>query len=168
MNRTKHFVLILTIVALTWLIVWRIPLRPSTAQESSVGKQMLSSRAKLVVETNTLTFKNNRGGRLISIPALENDVKVIVELPSGGAYLQVMAEGDLVSDSDVIPIENVIWQASGCTSSGGLLSKSASMTVGAWTEGGTKELVFRFFLKDSEHYPEGEYRSSILFTLASP
>ena len=79
-----------------------------------------------------------------------------------------MADGDLVSEAGIIPIENVIWQASGCISSGGSLSKSASVRVGAWIEGGNKQLVFRFFLKDSEHYPEGEYRSTILFTLASP
>jgi hypothetical protein len=168
MNRTNHFVLILAIIALTWLIVWRIPLKSSTAQESSVAKQMLGSRAKLVVETNTVTFQNNRVGKLISIPALENDVKVIVELPSGGACLLVMAEGDLVSDSDIIPIEEVVWQVSGDGFMGGPLSKKTTQKAGSWIRGGVAEGHFRFFIKDGRNYPEGKYRATLTFTLSAP
>jgi hypothetical protein len=168
MNRTNRFVSILAIIALTWLVIWRIPLNSSTAQESSVAKQMLGSRAKLVVETNTVTFPNNRVGRLISIPALENDVKVIVELPSGAACLQVMAEGDLVSDSDIIPIEEVVWQVSGDGFMGGTLSKKTAQKAGSWIRGGVAEGHFRFFLNDVWNYPEGEYRATLTFTLTAP
>ena len=163
-----YSLLVVAIIALVWLIAWRSSVKPSTAQELSVAKEMLSSRAKLVVETNTLTFENNRGGRLISIPALENDVKVIVELPSGGAYLQVMAEGDLVSDSDIIPIEKVAWQVSGDGFMGGTLSKKTAQKAGSWIRGGVAEGHFRFFLNDVLNYPEGEYRATLTFTLTAP
>jgi hypothetical protein len=168
MNRKNHFVSILTIVALTWLIVWRIPLRSSTAQESSVAKQMLGSRAKLVVETNTVTFQINRVGRLISIPALENDVKVVIEAPSGGACLQLVVEGDLVSGSDIIPIEEVVWQVSGDGFMGGTLSKKTAQKTGSWIRGGVAEGHFRFFLNNVRDYPEGKYWATLTFTLTAP
>jgi len=168
MNQKNHLVLVLAIVALTWLIVWRIPLRPSTAQESPVAKQMHGSRATLIVETNTVRFQNKRGGSLTSVPALENDVKVIIEVPSGGAFLQVVPDGDLLSDSGIIPIEEVVWQVSGDGFMGGTLNKRTAQSSGSWIIGGTAEGHFRFFLNNVLNYPEGEYRATLTFTLTAP
>jgi len=168
MNRKDHLVPILAVIALTWFIIWSVSPKTSAAQESLLAKQMLGSGAKLVVETNTVTFQNDRVGRLTSISALENDVKVIIEVPSGGAFLQVMAEGDLVSDSDIIPIEEVVWQVHGRGFMGGTLSKKIAQNAGCWIKGGVAEGHFRFFLNDVLNYPEGEYRATLTFTLTAP
>ena len=168
MRRMGYSLLVVAIIALVWLIAWRSSVKPSTAQEPSVAKEMLSSRAKLVVETNTVTFQINRVGRLISIPALENDVKVVIEAPSGGACLQLVVEGDLVSGSDIIPIEEVVWQVSGDGFMGGRLSKKTAQKTGSWIRGGVAEGHFRFFLNNVRDYPEGKYWATLTFTLTAP
>jgi hypothetical protein len=144
---------------------------PAAEGESLTVNVKIGSAAKLEINKDTITFIIRHKNKITQVPAAGNDVRVHIRVRrqnTDSVYLNIMADGDLVSEAGIIPIENVIWQASGCISSGGSLSKSASVRVGAWIEGGNKQLVFRFFLKDSENYPEGEYRGTILFTLASP
>lgn len=171
MRRTRYLMLFICMVVLTWLSLCQLPLESTAAEDFHVIKTTIDRAAKLEVNTTTIIFLVRHADTTKEVPANENDMGSIIRVRtviSNPAYLGIIADGDLVSESGTIPIENVIWQASGDSSSSGFLSKSISKRVGVWTQGGTRELVLRFFLKDCRNYPEGAYRGTVVFTLASP
>ena len=104
----------------------------------------------------------------ISIP---NDIKVIVKVRTGSTSpisLNMIADGDLASGSDTIPVQNVIWQASGQGFVSGTLSKSTLQTAGFWKGSGVREGVFRYYLNNSWNYQKREYQVTVTYTLTTP
>ena len=127
--------------------------------------------AKLIVDANTITFPSMDPDETKQIPAIQNDIKVIVKVRTGSTSpvdLNIIADGDLASGSDTIPVQNVIWQASGQGFMSGTLSKSAVQTAGSWKGSGVREGVFRYYLNNSWNYQRGEYQVTITYTLTTP
>ena len=105
------------------------------------------------------------------IPAIPNDIKGIVKVRTGGTdltNLNIIADGDLRSGSDTIPVQNVVWQASGQGFRSGTLSKSTVQTAGSWKGSGVREGVFRYYLNNSWNYQKGKYRVIVTYTLTTP
>ena len=87
-------------------------------------------------EPSTINFPDADPDTVPSIPATENPVQVTANVTTGNnktVTLTALAQGDLVSGSNTIPISNVTWTASGNGFSAGTMSKSAAQQVGRWT-----------------------------------
>jgi hypothetical protein len=112
----------------------------------------------------TVTFPDASPASASSVAATENPISVSVTvIPSGTNWtLTVLANGDLISGADTIPISNVTWTATGGQFVGGTLSKttSQSVAIGPNNRSGT----LSFFLANSWAYPTGTYTQTITFT----
>ena len=143
----------------------------ATETKSIVMKAKIEKMAKLIVDTNTIIFPNMDPDEAKQVPALQNDIKVTVKARTGSTSpvnLNVIADGDLVSGPDTIPVQNVIWQASGQGFSGGTLSKSDVQTAGSWKGSGVREGAFRYYLNNNWNYQRGEYQVTVTYTLTTP
>lgn len=143
----------------------------ATDTKSIVMKAIIEKVAKLIVETNTIVFPNMDPDEVKQVPALQNDIKVTVKARTGSTSpvsLNVIADGDLVSGIDMIPVQNVTWQATGAGFSNGTLSKSAVQTAGSWKGSGIREGTFRYYLNNNWNYQKGEYRVTVTYTLTTP
>ncbi len=154
--------------------MWTVASGISTAAtdtKSTVIKVKVGKVAIVIANTNTITFPEMDPDEIRQIPAIPNDVKVIVKVRTGGTdltNLNIIADGDLRSGSDTIPVQNVVWQASGQGFRSGTLSKFTVQTAGSWKGSGVREGVFRYYLNNSWNYQKGEYRVIVTYTLTTP
>jgi hypothetical protein len=169
MKRIIKFILIVMILSGSFL--FHDICNASTDTKSIIIKAKIDKVAKLIVDTNLITFPNMDPDEVKQIPALQNDVKVTVKARTGSTSpvnLNIIADGDLVSGSDIIPVQNVMWQASGQGFLGGTLSKSTVQTAGSWKGSGIREGLFRYYLNNNWNYQRGEYQVTITYTLTTP
>ena len=134
-------------------------------------KAKIEKIAKLIVDSNTVIFPSIDPDEAKQVPAIQNDIRVIVKARTGSTSpvnLNVMADGDLVSGPDTIPIQNVLWQASGQGFKGGILSKSTPQIAGSWAGSGIREGSFRYYLNNSWNYQKGDYQVTVTYTLTAP
>jgi len=96
------------------------------------------------------------------------DVTVKARTSAAGAVtLTVQASDDLkTTASDVIPIANLTWTASGLTA--GTMSKLSAVTIGSWSGPGTHNGTQTYKLVNSWSYVTGTYTTSITYTLTAP
>jgi hypothetical protein len=128
---------------------------------SEVIKAKVEKVAKVIVDTNTITFANMDPDGTRQVPGIPNDIKIIVKVRTGSTSpinLSIMTDGDLASGSNAIPVQNVVWQASGQGFMSGTLSKSTVQTAGSWKGSGVREGAFRYYLNNSCNYQKGEYQ----------
>jgi hypothetical protein len=111
----------------------------TTASDYFYGVRTKSeTAAELEVNTSIVTFLVRHANTTEEVPANENNVGIIVRARtarSDPVYLGIIADGDLVSESGTIPIENVICQASGRGSSREPLSKFIPTMMDTRTDG---------------------------------
>jgi len=171
MRSRKNLISIVFVLAISLLLTFSGRSVAATDSKSVVINAKIEKVAKLIVDTNTIIFPNMDPDEAKQVEALQNDIKVIVKARTGSTSpvsLNVIADGDLVSGPDTIPVQNVIWQASGQGFSGGTLSKSTIQTAGSWKGSGVREGVFRYYLNNSWNYQKGEYQVTITYSLATP
>lgn len=169
MGKKRNLILIALIIS-TWLISIGISVA-ATDTKSIVMKARIEKVAKLILDTNSITFPNMDPDEVKQVPALQNDIKVTVKARTGSTSpinLNVVADGDLASGLDTIPVQNVAWQASGQGFLSGTLSKSTVQTAGAWKGSGVREGFFRYYLNNSWNYQKGEYQVTVTYTLTTP
>ena len=163
----------LSVIALL-VFIWIVASGTSVAATSTkalIVQAKIEKVAKIIVDTNTVTFPATDPDQMKQVPALQNDIHVTVKARTASTSpvsLNVIADGDLASGPDIIPIQNVIWQASGQGFSGGILSKSLVQAAGSWTGSGVREGVLRFYLNNSWDYPKGDYQVTVTYTLTTP
>ncbi len=169
MPKTRNFIPIALTISI-WLIVSGISYASSDTK-SIVIKAKIEKMAKLTVDTNTIVFPSVDPDQAKQVPALQNDIRVIVKARTertSPVNLNIVADGDLVSGPETIPIQNVVWQAAGQGFKGGTLSKSSIQNAGSWTGSGVREGVFRYYLNNSWNYQKGEYQVTVTYTLIVP
>jgi len=168
MMRTRNLIFIpLTILS---FFILSAPSFGSTATKTLVIKATIDKVAKLIVDTNTVTFPNVDPDETKQVPAIQNDIKITVKARTGSSSpvnLNIVADGDLTSGSETIPIQNVTWQATGPGFLSGTLNRS-SVLAGSWTGSGIREGAFRYFLNNSWNYQKGEYQVTVTYTLTTP
>ncbi len=155
---------------LTWLIASGVSMAASDTKHVVI-KARIDKVAKLIVDTDSITFPNMDPDEVKQVPALQNDIRVTVKARTGTTSpvnLNVIADGDLSSGPDTIPVQNVVWQASGQGFLSGTLSKSAVQTAGYWKGSGVREGIFRYYLNNSWNYQKGEYQVTVAYTLTIP
>jgi hypothetical protein len=155
---------------LTWLIASGVSMAASDTKHVVI-KARIDKVAKLIVDTNSITFPNMDPDEVKQVPAIQNDIRVTVKARTGTTSpvnLNVIADGDLLSGPDTIPVQNVVWQASGQGFLSGTLSKSTVQTAGYWKGSGVREGIFRYYLNNSWNYQKGEYQATVAYTLTIP
>ena len=169
MKRRRSLSTIVIMVSM-WIVASGIS-TAATNTKAIVIKAKVEKVAKVIVDTNAVTFPNMDPDETKQIAAIQNDIKVIVKVRTGSTSpvnLNIIADGDLASGSDTIPVQNVIWQASGQGFMGGTLSKSIVQAAGSWKGSGVREGVFRYYLNNSSNYQRGEYQVTITYILTTP
>jgi hypothetical protein len=131
----------------------------------------LASSASLTISPNSINFPNADPDTVAFIPATENPVNVSVQAQTTGnktVTLTVLANGDLVSGSNTIPISNLTWTATGSGFVPGTMSKISPQPAGIWQRSGTRTGTFSFFLFNSWSYATGNYTQTITYTVSAP
>jgi hypothetical protein len=168
-KKTISFISVACMI-LTWLIASGVSMAASDTKHVVI-KAKIDKVAKLIIDTNSITFPNMDPDEVKQVPALQNDIRVTVKARTGSTSpvnLNVIADGDLSSGPDTIPVQNVMWQASGQGFSSGTLSKATVQTAGSWKGSGVREGTFRYYLNNSWNYQKGEYQVTVAYTLTTP
>lgn len=131
----------------------------------------VASTVQLSISPQSINFPDADPDVTPYINAMENPVTVTVQAQTGKnkpVTLTVLAQGDLVSGADSIPIGNVRWTATGEGFVSGTMSKSAAVTAGAWVGPGVRRGTFSYTLANSWNYHQGSYRATVVYTLSAP
>jgi len=129
-----------------------------------------SSTAQLTIDQSSINFAsaNPRAVSLIASTPASVNVTANAQIDSQStATLTVVADGDLVSGSDVIPIGKVSWTATGDGFAPGTMDKSP-VSAGSWLGPGEHTGTFSFFLTNSWSYAVGNYSQTVHYTLTAP
>jgi hypothetical protein len=131
----------------------------------------VGSAVQLSISPQTINFPDADPDVTPYVNAMENPVTVTVQAQTEKkktVTLTVLAQGDLVSGADSIPINNVRWTATGEGFAPGTMSKSAAVTAGAWVGPGSRRGTFSYVLANSWNYHRGSYRATVVYTLSAP
>jgi hypothetical protein len=131
----------------------------------------VASSAQLTISPLTINFPDADPDTTPRINAMENPVTVTAHAQTGQkkqVILTVMAQSDLMSGADTIPISNVSWTATGNGFTSGTLSKGAAVTAGSWNGSGMRRGTFAYTMVNSWNYPRGNYRANVVYTLTTP
>jgi hypothetical protein len=125
--------------------IWVAASEISTAATDTKSVRLMAKierAAKLIVESNTITFLNMNPDQTKQVPAVENDIKITVKVRTASTdpvTLSMIADGDLGAGSEIIPIENITWQAFGEGFISGTMSKSTVQKAGSWKASGSEK-----------------------------
>jgi hypothetical protein len=134
---------------------------------------MIASSATLTLGTNTINFPDAGPDTTPSIPASQNPVTVrcrVTGASNSNVTLNVLANGNLVSGGNNIPISKVSWTATGTGYTAGTMS-TTSVQAGSWPNtAGTKTYngTFSYFLQNAWNYATGNYTATVTYTLTAP
>ena len=164
----RHVRVLLVTLALTALA--------AGASASSDSKTLrinatVGGRAKLTISPLTINFPDADPDLVNRIPATENSVTVTSAMRTGPnefSDLTCLADGNLVSGPNTIPISRVSWRAGGAGYRNGTMSAIVPRTAGRWRGPGTMGGTFDFFLLNSWTYNVGNYTQTVVYTLTVP
>lgn len=127
-------------------------------------------RTKLEFTGASVTFADANPDLFPVVNAKENPLplKINARIPSGQPlYLRSQADGDLVSGSDIIPVDNITWTAAGPGFSSGTLSRLSPQATGTWAGPGDRSGTLSFSLANSWSYNVGSYSATVTYTLST-
>lgn len=167
--------LLVVAITLIWLSV-PLSLNADTSIVITDVNADSTCSATLTINTTSITFPSANPDQVPSVPATQNPVGVTasVQIDDGStATLTVLAGGDLVSGGNTIPINAVSWTPAGSPgNTGGLvagaMSKVAPVLAGSWTQSGTFNGGFLFYLANSWSYATGNYSQTVTYTVTAP
>ena len=162
----RRSLLILVAIAAA-LVLSPIPAAAQATQNLTVSAAV-SARASLTLSAAAVAFAdadpdltpNITGAPVISVTAKSRT--------SGGnaVTLTVQAATDLTSGGDTIAASNVTWTATGDLSAGTL--DLAAVTIGNWSNSGSRSGDMTFALVNSWTYATGNYSTTVTYTLSAP
>jgi len=161
---------VLTMGAVIAVVLARPALAVTDTQNLTVNATV-SATASLTIGSSSINFPSADPDASPSIAADENPVSVTVGArtsTSGNVTLTVLADGDLVSGSDTIPISAVTWTATGSGFASGTMNKTTAQSAGSWTGCGSRSGTFSFALSNSWSYATGSYSATVTYTLTVP
>ena len=128
--------------------------------------------------STVVTFSGLERARLAeNVPALENPVEITVRATGIGNsefVLEVLANGDLESGENRIPISHITWTAANHSPSNprgtfydGTMSREIQRPAGRWQGSSWRTGLFEFFYYH-DLQPPGRYAQTVTFTLSLP
>lgn len=130
----------------------------------------LASSAVLTLNRTSISFPDSDPNTVPSIPANVTVAATVTATTNVGMLitLNVLAQGDLVSGGNTIPINNITWTATGTGFIAGTMSKTTSQLAGQWTTSVNRTGTFSYRLANSWSYATGSYTQSVTYTLTAP
>ena len=125
----------------------------------------------LNINRNTINFPDADPDTVPRVPASENPITISVKVtgnPGGSWTLTVLASGDLVSGSYVIPVSNVSWTATPLPFTDGKLDRTTPQVVATGSGNASLTGSVQFYFKNSWNYFTGNYSQVIIYTLSAP
>jgi hypothetical protein len=140
-----------------------------TDSKSVTVTAQVNAKARLDLDASSTSF-DDPDPETVSTYTAVTPIGVTVKArttAAGTVTLTVQASDDLkTTASDVIPIANLTWTASGLTP--GTMSKASAVTLGSWAGPGTHSGTQTYKLVNSWSYVTGTYTTSITYTLTAP
>jgi hypothetical protein len=135
----------------------------------------VSNQATLTIggtKTPSISFPDSDPDTVPSIQSVPATLAVVAKAKTGSASvvtLNVLANGDLISGTENIPIGNVTWTAAGGAGfSAGTMNKTTAQTCGSWTGSGKYTGTYSYFLANNWNYPVGTFTQTATYTLTAP
>jgi hypothetical protein len=144
-----------------------------TKQVPLTIKAEVKNLSKLELDSTTVTFEVGSLSPDDSplINSSPSQLSVTAKARTGAktnVTLTVLATGDLVSGSEIVPINNVNWTASGPGFTGGIMDKISPQPIGSWVGSGIHPGRISFQLANRWEYAKGDYAITTVFTLTAP
>lgn len=166
----RIMILALVVAMLACGTVWAATTNTDTATLNISAT--VNAKAKLTMGATTVTFPDADPETVSLIPADEGAITVNAKVRVGTspATLTWIADDDLKSGTDTIPIGNVTWTKTGTGFVAGTLTKigGTAAPVGSWAGSGSYDGTISPFLANSWDYKAGNYSVNSTLTLTAP
>jgi hypothetical protein len=155
-------------IALVLLVLFSTNVFAQTTTTATVtATAAVAAKARLEI-TGAVAFADADPETTTEISASPLDVVVKARTgPAQNVTLTVVANGDLLSGTQAIPIANLTWAATGTNFVPGTAS-TAAQSVGSWTGSGTRTGTQTYRLANSWAYATGNYTVILTYTLTAP
>lgn len=146
---------------------------PAAAQQTDTGAinvtVQVNARAILTLGTAAVTFADADPDVTPTFTSGAIDIEVRARTGAGNvSTLTMQADGDLVSGTDSIGINNLTWTVTGTGYQAGTANATTAQTVGSWTGPTSADGTHTFSLPNSWTYPVGTYTAVLNYTLSVP
>jgi hypothetical protein len=132
----------------------------------------VAAKASLTLSAATISFPDSDPDLVPSISSSPATVTFTCKVKTGSASLAtltVKANGDLQgAGTDIIPISNVTWTASGTGFVPGTMNTTTAQSVASWTGSGNRSGTCSYFLANSWSYATGSYTATADYVLTAP
>ncbi|MDD5543226.1 MAG: hypothetical protein PHX83_08630 [Acidobacteriia bacterium] len=170
MKRPHSLVLGCGIVALAILFNGMAAFAGSTTATLTINATV-SSRAELTLSPTSITFPDASPTSSPTVAA-NSTVAVTANVRTAStstATLTALANGDLVSGSNTIPISNVTWTATPSPFIAGTMNKTTAQSAATFSAGsGSYSGTYTFSMANSWSYNTGSYSQTVTYTLTAP
>lgn len=165
----KKWSILFLATAMALVLTWGVYAATATATLSV--NFSLNAQATLTLSPISIHFVGADADLFPTLSTTEGLVHVTVKITNGSAqtgHLTCTANGpNLVSGTDLIPIEKVSWIGTGAGFVNGTLSDVAAVPVGSGMGPGIYEGNLDFRMVNSWAYASGSYSQTVLFTLST-
>jgi hypothetical protein len=150
-----------------------VGLEATAPAQSAIGTLSVSLGvlASLSISSNTLSFPDSDPDIVPQVPAASGPVTVTAKaraIRNGKVTLTVVANDDLRSGINTIPIDALTWTATGPGFVGGTMNRSTPQAVGSWTGSGARTGTQDYRFRNLWTYSTGTYTVTLTYTLSAP
>jgi len=141
-----------------------------TAGASIAVTAHVDAKAKLSLSLSSINWLDADPDVTSTFTSGTITVDVKARTSAGGAVtVTVLADGELVSGSDTIPVNTLAWTASGAGFAvSGNNNATAAQTLGSWTNSGNHSGSQTLSLPNLWSYKTGTYTVTLNYTLTAP
>ncbi len=165
----KKRLLLLGVLALTLAAIQ--PLGAATDTKPLTLSATVSAMAQLTIGRVNVSFPDADPDTILTIPDALGPISVnarVKTINSGAVTLTIVAASDLTSGSDLIPISNITWTATGTGFAPGIMNATTAQSVATRSGSGTLSGTQSYSMVNSWAYAIGTYSASATYTLTAP
>jgi hypothetical protein len=131
----------------------------------------LGALATLSLSSNSLSFPDSDPDAVPQVPAASGPVTVIAKARAprnSKVTLTVIANDNLRSGVNTIPVDALTWTATGPGFVGGTMSRTTPQAVGSWSGSGARTGTQDYRFRNLWTYATGTYTVTLTYTLSAP
>lgn len=158
-------------VPLVGLLVAVLPAPAASLSQTVSASANIATIAKLALTPPSLQFPDANPDVVLAIPSSSGPITITAKArssPGTEVTLTLLANDDLRSGMNTIPISALKWTATGNGFVAGTASRTASQMVGVWVDSGARTGTQSFTLDNSWERATGNYSVTLVYTLTAP
>lgn len=158
-------------VGLAGLLATVLPAPAASLSQAVSASANIAAIAKLSVTPASLLFLDADPDLVPSIPSSNGPITITAKArssPGGQVTLTMLADDDLRSGMETVPVGALKWTATGDGFVGGTASRTSSQLVAAWNSSGARTGIQTFNLDNSWERATGTYTVTLVYTLTAP